>query len=143
MSRTKKIIFTSFGVLATSIGIFGMFVPILPTTPFLLLAAYLFSRSSERFLYWLCHNRLCGKYIDNYRKGLGLPLKQKILTITLLWLTIGLSAFVFVHTLWVKISLIVIAIAVTTHIIVMKTFNPQKGKFQSDELDVKSNFKAE
>jgi len=143
MSTTKKTIFIVLGVLATSIGILGMFVPILPTTPFLLLAAFLFSKSSPRFLNWLCTNRLCGKYIDNYRKGLGLPLLQKILTIGVLWLTIGLSAFVFIDTLWVKILLIVIAIAVTTHLIIMKTYKPEKDGFQSDELELQPYFDAE
>lgn len=135
MSKIKKSIFISLGVLATAIGIIGIIVPVLPTTPFLLLAAFLFSRSSERFLHWLCTNRLCGRYIDNYRKGLGLPLLQKILTILVLWLTIGLSAFVFVDRLWVKILLICIAIAVTTHLILIKTYKPENEEFHREEIE--------
>lgn len=147
MSRTKKYIFIGLGIIATSIGMVGIFVPVLPTTPFLLLAAFLFSKSSERFLYWLCHNRLCGKYIDNYRKGLGLPLMQKIMTIALLWLTIGLSAFVFIDTLWVKIMLIGIAIAVTTHLILMKTYKPedvedQSEKVKAEDLEIQPHFET-
>lgn len=136
MTKVKKYTYIGLGIVATTIGIIGIFVPILPTTPFLLLAAYLFSKSSERFLHWLLTNKLCGSYIDNYRSGRGLPLKQKIFTVLLLWITIGLSAFVFIDILWVKILLILIALAVTLHLIMIKTYKPDTHGIQEEHLEV-------
>ena len=72
---------------------------------------------------------------------------QKIMTIALLWLTIGLSAFVFIDTLWVKIMLIGIAIAVTTHLILMKTYKPedvedQSEKVKAEDLEIQPHFET-
>jgi uncharacterized protein len=142
MTRIKKYTYIGLGIVATVIGIIGIIVPILPTTPFLLLAAFLFSKSSERFLNWLLTNKLCGSYIDNYRSGRGLPLKQKVLTVLLLWVTIGLSAFVFVDTLWVQILLLLIALAVTLHLIMIKTCKPDATHIQTEQLDVQSDIEA-
>lgn len=125
MSKTKKVLFIGLGTLATGIGIIGMFLPVLPTTPFLMLAAFLYARSSERFLHWLLTNKLCGSYIDNYRSGRGITLRQKIGTLALLWVTIGSSAIFFVDKLWIRILMGVVAIAVTTHLLMLPTFKPQ------------------
>lgn len=141
MSKLKKLTFIGLGITVTLIGLIGIVLPILPTTPFLLLAAYLFSKSSDRFLHWLLTNKLCGRYIDNYRSGRGLPLKQKIFTILLLWLTIGLSAFVFVDSLWVKILLMIIATVVTLHLVMIKTYQPEKKGVQKEILDFQQDIK--
>jgi len=125
MPTYKKFFFIGLGSLFTVLGITGIFIPILPTTPFLLLAAYLFARSSERCLNWLLTNRLFGTYISNYRSGKGLPLTQKILTLILLWVTIGYSALFFVEKLWLKILLILIALGVSIHLVVLKTYKRQ------------------
>ena len=125
MTKTKKFIYISLGTLATAIGIIGMFLPVLPTTPFLMLAAFLYARSSERFLHWLLTNKLCGSYIDNYRSGRGITLRQKIGTLALLWVTIATSAIFFVDKLWIRILMGVVAIAVTTHLLMLPTFKPR------------------
>jgi uncharacterized membrane protein YbaN (DUF454 family) len=104
------------GTVCLILGIIGIVLPILPTTPFLLLAAACYAKTSKRFYNWLINNRVTGSYIRNYREGLGMPLKQKIFTISLLWLTILLSIFLFVHILWVQILLIIIASAVSIHV---------------------------
>jgi uncharacterized protein len=135
MTKMKKYTYIGLGVISTIIGIIGIFIPVLPTTPFLLLAAFLFSRSSERFLHWLLTNKLCGSYIENYRSGRGLPIKQKILTMVFLWLTIGLSAFIFVDNLWVQAVLLLIALAVTLHLIMIKTCRPEKDGERKEHLD--------
>jgi uncharacterized membrane protein YbaN (DUF454 family) len=128
-------------MISTAIGIIGIFLPILPTTPFLLLAAYCFARSSHKFYIWLNTNRLCGEYISNYRERKGIKLKHKILTILFLWLTIGYSVIFFVAIIWVKILLLIIAIAVSIHLIRLKTFrapvtkNKLKNQFvESDKV---------
>lgn len=112
------------GTLCVALGGLGMFLPVLPTTPFLLLAAICYARSSKRFYHWLMTNRWCGEYIRNYREGRGIPLKQKVLTILLLWLTICYTALFFVSLWWVKSILLGIAVGVTIYLIKIKTLKP-------------------
>ena len=109
------------GTIFVGLGIVGIFIPILPTTPFLLLAAACYARSSHRFYRWLLSNRWFGAYIDNYRQKRGMPLKLKIMTVALLWLTIGISAAFAVQSLTVRIILVVIAVGVSVHILSIKT----------------------
>ncbi len=103
------------GFLFVGLGILGIFLPVLPTTPFLLLAAACFARSSQKFYNWLLNNRWFGRYIRNYREGKGIPLRVKIITISLLWVTILISAY-FVSIIYVRIFLILVAIGVTIHV---------------------------
>ncbi len=103
----------------------GIFLPILPTTPFILLPGFLFSKSSDKFHSWLLNNKFLGKYIKNYTDKKGFPLKEKIFTILLLWITISISAFYFVQLLWLKILLFIIAIAVTIHLIIIPVYREE------------------
>ena len=114
------------GTIFLGLGIIGIFLPVLPTTPFLLLAAACYARSSKRFYNWLMNNRWFGTYIKNYREGRGVPLKVKVFTITLLWVTILASIFFVIRSFWIELVLIIIAIGVTIHILMIKTFK-QKG----------------
>jgi len=115
------------GTIFLGFGIIGIFLPILPTTPFLLLAAACYARSSKRFYNWLMNNRWFGNYIKNYRDGRGVPLKFKIFTIFLLWITIIVSVFLVINNYWVKIILILIAIGVTIHILTIKTYKQKRS----------------
>ena len=124
------------GTLCVALGVVGMFFPVLPTTPFLLLAAFFYARSSKRFYHWLMTNRWFGDYIRNYREGRGIPLKQKILSILLLWLTIGYAALVVLSLWWAKLILLGIAVGVTIHLISIKTLEPEaKGPRLLKEQD--------
>ena len=114
------------GSLFLGIGILGVFLPLLPTTPFLVLSAACYARGSERFYNWLLNNRWFGNYIRNYLEGKGIPWKSKVATIALLWVTIGCSAAFAVQSLAVRIVLIVIAIGVTTHVILIRTLRQQE-----------------
>ena len=116
----KRRILIGAGTLSTGLGIIGVFVPILPTTPFLLLAAACYMRSSERFYQWLIDNRIFGAYVRNYIEGRGMPIKIKISTILLLWLTIGVTIAFAVENIVVRIVLICIAIGVTAHVALIK-----------------------
>jgi len=109
------------GTFFLSIGIIGIFIPILPTTPFLLIAAACYARGSKKFYNWLINNKWFGEYIKNYREGRGISLTIKIVTITILWITITFSAFIFVSNFLIQIILIIIAILVTIHILTIKT----------------------
>jgi len=119
-TTTKRRLLIGAGTLSTGIGIIGAFIPILPTTPFLLLAAACYTRSSERFYQGLINNRVFGAYVRNYIEGRGMPIRMKILTILLLWLTIGLSITFGVQNIVVRIVLICIAVGVTAHISLIK-----------------------
>jgi uncharacterized membrane protein YbaN (DUF454 family) len=124
MKRLTQYLLFAAGTLAVGLALLGIFLPILPTTPFLLLAAFLYARSSERFLRWLLTNRLFGAYIDNYRRGLGMPGREKALTITALWLTIGFSSLYVVQAVWLKALLGLIAVGVTIHLVRIPTYKP-------------------
>jgi len=118
--RLKRQLLIITGTICVVIGVIGIFIPILPTTPFLLLATACYLRSSQRFHSWLMNNRVFGVYIRNYTEGRGMPIKVKLFTITLLWVTIGISISVAAPNWIVKTILIIIAIGVTLHIILIK-----------------------
>lgn len=117
----KKHILIIAGTIFVLLGIIGIFLPILPTTPFLLLAAACYFRSSDRFYHWLLNNRILGTYIRNYLEGKGMPVKSKVITLFLLWLTIGLTILFGIQNIVVRIILVIIAMGVTIHIISLKT----------------------
>jgi uncharacterized membrane protein YbaN (DUF454 family) len=108
------------GTFLVGLGIIGIFLPLVPTTPTLLLAAACYARSSERFYNWLIGNQLFGKYIRDYRAGKGVPLPVKILTIFLLWLTIVLSIIFIVKILFIRIILFALAGGITIHIALIR-----------------------
>jgi len=107
------------GTICVVIGVIGIFVPILPTTPFLLLAAACYLRSSPRFHRWLMNNRLFGTYIRNYTEGRGIPIRVKLFTIALLWLTIGISIWLAANLI-VTVILLIVATGVTIHIVFIR-----------------------
>jgi len=115
----------SAGVLFVFIGAVGVVVPLLPTTPFLLLAAACFVRSSERLYNWMLNHRLLGPYIKNYRERRTVTRGVKATTLILLWITIGISVVVVVEQLWLKIVLIGIAAGVTWHVLSLRTLPPE------------------
>jgi len=127
-NRCFRCVLIICGTIFLGIGTIGIFVPILPTTPFLLLAAACYARSSEKFYNWLINNKWFGAYIKNYREGKGIPIRVKLYTISLLWATILISAFLFVGILWIRIVLILIAIGVTIHIFTIKTYKKDNKK---------------
>lgn len=110
------------GTFFVIIGIIGIFLPILPTTPFLLLAAWCYARSSIRFYNWLITNKWFGNYIKNYREGKGVPLKVKVLSISFLWIMILFSVIFLIFNIYIRFILILIAIGVTIHILSIRTF---------------------
>ena len=119
-ATAKRRLLIGAGTLSTGLGIIGVFIPILPTTPFLLLAAACYMRSSERFYQWLINNRIFGAYLRSYIEGKGMPIRTKIFTILLLWLAIGLSIAFGVQNIVIRIVLICLAIGVTVHIGLIK-----------------------
>lgn len=121
-NRLIRGILIFFGTLFLGLGILGIILPILPTTPFLLLSAACYSRGSDRFYKWLLRNRFFGKYIKNYRDGKGISLKLKIFVITILWISILSTSLFFVTSIIIRLILVIIATGVTIHLILMKTY---------------------
>lgn len=117
----RKTIFVLLGSVCVLLGFMGMLAPVLPTTPFLLLAVFFFARGSDRALNWLLHNRWCGAYIRNYREGRGMTLRDKVVTLLMLWITILFSATFLLETWWVRVLLLVIATGVTLHLARIRT----------------------
>ncbi|MDR1169665.1 MAG: YbaN family protein [Prevotellaceae bacterium] len=120
MSKLKKIFLIVCGSIFLALGILGIFLPLLPTTPFLLLTAACYARSSKKLLKKLLDNRLVGKYITDYQQNKGIRKSIKIYVLSLLWTTITLSA-VFTGAIWIKIMLLCVAVGVTIHISTFKT----------------------
>ncbi|MDD4555305.1 MAG: YbaN family protein [Bacteroidales bacterium] len=116
-----RVICLCAGWLFTVLAFLGVFLPLLPTTPFLLGAAACFYRSSDRFYHWIMDNKYFGHYLRNYKAGRGIPLRIKILALAFTWSSTLFSAIFIVPWLWLKIFLIAISVAVTIHLSVIKT----------------------
>ncbi|MGD6805502.1 MAG: YbaN family protein [Candidatus Bathyarchaeia archaeon] len=111
------------GTISLALGTLGLFLPVLPTTPFLLLAAACYMRSSERMYNWLLKNRWFGEYIKNYQAGRGIPMKTKIIALTVLWAAILYSTFFVVDEIFIaQVVLIIVACGVSFHLIRIPTF---------------------
>lgn len=126
MDKIVRTLLVVSGTISLVIGAIGVMVPLLPTTPFLLLAAACYIRSSEKHYNWLVNNRLFGKYIKNYREHHAIPLRTKIISISLLWITIGYAMVFIVGSLLVRSVLVIIAIGVTLHLLSFKTLKETK-----------------
>ncbi len=121
------------GLLSLGLGIAGIFIPLLPTTPFLLLAAFCFFRSSKKLYSWLMHHKYLGPYLTQYIRYKAIPLSTKIGTLTILWITISTTACLFVNVWWIRIMLFCIAIGVSTHILMLKTIHREPLKQRKTE----------
>lgn len=110
-----------FRSISLGLGILGIFLPLLPTTPFLLLTAALYFKGSPRLYNWLLNHRHFGPYIRNFRENKAIPLRAKIISLVLMWGTMLYCIFFLIPFLWVKILLGLIAAGVTYHILSFKT----------------------
>lgn len=124
-----RAVFFAAGTVCLALAAVGIFLPLLPTTPFLLLSAAFYLRSSERMHTWLYENRYFGEYLRNYRDGKGIPMNTKLLAVAILWPTISYS-ILFISTHWaVSVLLAVVAVAVSVHLFTIPTL--KKGAEQS------------
>lgn len=108
------------GWLSVALGVIGIFLPVLPTTPFLLLAAACFVRSSRRVYVWLVTHPRLGPWIRDYLDGQGIPLKAKAWAIGLMWASILLSCYL-VPLLPARLFMLTSAVLVTLYILRQKT----------------------
>ena len=118
---TVKYLLVLLGSLSLVLGVSGIFLPVLPTTPFLLLSAALYMRSSARLYNWLLSHKHLGPYIKNFREHKAIPLKVKIVSVTMVWLTLLYCAAFVAWVWWMSVLFIAIAIGVTVHILHYRT----------------------
>lgn len=116
-----RILLAFLGCISLSLGIAGVFLPVLPTTPFLLLSAALFMRSSQRLYSWLMGHRVLGPYIKNFREYKAIPLRVKVVSVSLVWATLGYCSIFVAGEWWQRLLLLSIAIGVSLHILHYRT----------------------
>lgn len=112
INRSKKIIYLSFGIAFVALAIIGIFLPLIPTTPFLLLSAFCFSRSSEKYYQWLLNHKVFGEIITDWNKYGVVSIKSKVIAVTMI---VALFSYSLIYvdvapTIKVIISLIGISI---------------------------------
>jgi uncharacterized membrane protein YbaN (DUF454 family) len=122
MHSIKKYLLIMLGTISLVLGFIGIFLPILPTTPFLLLSAFCYIRSSEKLYNWLINHKIFGKYIYNYMTYKAIPKKTKIIAISSLWATLTVS-IIFMDNLHIRIFLILVGIGVSIHLLKLKTMD--------------------
>lgn len=119
-SAFKRHLLVAAGFVCVGIGVVGVIVPLLPTTPFLLLAAYCFLRGSPRWHAWLLGNRVFGRYIHDYLAYRAVPRRMKIGALAVLWVCLSVSA-ALVCIWYVALILVTIGVVVTVHIVRLRT----------------------
>lgn len=120
-SPVRRAVYLGVGALSVAMGVIGMFVPLWPTTCFLLLAGWCFARSSERAERWLHENRLFGRYLRDYRERGIISPRVRNVSVTVLWVFITASAVALGGRLWAVLLLLTIAVAVTWHLCSLPT----------------------
>ena len=124
--KVKKIVLAACGTAAVGLGTVCIFLPLLPTTPFLLLAAACYLRSSDRLYNWLIGHPWFGRYIRQYREHKAISRQTKLATLLLLWSTLAFSALVVLDALWPRLLLLAVGIGVTLHVLAMKTLKQER-----------------
>jgi len=126
--KLKRRLFVIAGTIALVLGIVGFIMPVLPTTPFLLLAVICYLRGSKRLSNAILSNRFVGSYIRNYLEGRGMSLKMKIWTLSLLWIAIVCTALLATDSLIIRIILACVLIGVTVHILLIRTLKNKRSQ---------------
>lgn len=127
-SPVVRWILIGVGTVSLVLGIAGIVLPLLPTTPFLLLSAACYARSSRRFYEWLLGNRYFGQYIRDWREGRGVPMKAKVIGILSIVVVLGSSIVFFVPLVEVKLLLAAIGLGVIVHLIRLPTRVPDQDQ---------------
>ena len=121
----KKGIYLIVGSISLAAGLVGVFLPIIPTTPFILLSAWCFFRSSERLYQWVISNERFGPTIKNFHGGKGITKKMKTRAIVMMWLTISLSVYFYINNIYLIALLYIIAIGVSIYLYKLPTMKEQ------------------
>jgi uncharacterized membrane protein YbaN (DUF454 family) len=119
----KNLILTILGFIFIGLGAVGVAIPVMPTTPFILLAAACFYAGNKKAHGWLQRNRVFGQYIENYRTKQGISKPLKISSIAVLWAGLIISALI-ARAVWAYVVLGLVGVGVSIHILLIKTKNP-------------------
>ena len=120
MRNLKKKLYIAFGFLVVALAIIGVFIPSLPTVPFLLVALFCFERSSKKYHDMIMNNKYFGPVLQDYYSGKGLTLSVKIKAI--LFLSCGMIFSIYkIQNLHARIALAIVWLGVAIHIILLKT----------------------
>lgn len=120
--QIKKIVYIVLGSISLGVGLLGVVIPVLPTTPFLLLTAFFYLRSSDRLYQWLIHHKLWGRHLNDYITYRAIKKSTKIASLLFLWFTLTVSMILVQRTM-VTALLIVVGISVSAHLLLMKTLD--------------------
>jgi uncharacterized membrane protein YbaN (DUF454 family) len=120
LNSAKKAVLVAAGSICLALAFLGVFLPLLPTTPFLLLASACYVRSSERLHRWLMGNRVLGSYITNFRERRGVTLRGKVTTVVFLWLPLLYSVY-RLDLFWLELALLLMGVTWSVLILRMKT----------------------
>ena len=121
-----KILLIILGSISFALAVAGIFLPLLPTTPLLLLAAALYVRSSPSLYEWLMNHPRLGTYIRNFRENKAIPRRAKIVSVSMVWLTIGFCIIFVLEPLWLRVAMTLLAIAISWHILSFATLEEKK-----------------
>jgi len=111
----------SCGWIAIAGGVVGIFLPLVPTVPFLLLAVACFARSSERFHGWLVEHNHLGPLVRDYLRGAGIPLRAKSIAIGLIWVSFPATTMLYASAFWLKALLMATAVGITLYLLFLPT----------------------
>lgn len=93
-NKLSRVFWFSLGIIFTGIGLIGVVIPGLPTTPLMILAAACFAKSSQRFYNWIINNRMFGEHVKNYREGNGIPKRSKPVILGTMWAFVLFAVFI-------------------------------------------------
>lgn len=121
MNATKRVIYIISGSVFLILGAIGIFIPLLPTTPFWLLTCWFYLRSSDSLYNRAMRNRYFGACVKGFMIEKAISLHSKILIITVMWFSALLTSAFFIKYVWICILLLIISIGVTWHILSFPT----------------------
>ena len=120
-SKVVRLLWNTVGTLFLALGLIGIPLPLLPTTPFLLVAAACYLRGSRRMYDWMMTNKYFGAYLRDYLEGKGVAITAKVAALSALWAVIAFSAVFATESAIVRVGLLAVAVGVTIHLLTLKT----------------------
>lgn len=128
MNKAKKYFYITLGFLALGIGLIGVILPILPTTPFLLVTSFCFARGSERFHTWFTNSNIYKKHLESFVKERAMTLKQKVVLLSFVNFMLAFP-LILVDVLPMRITIIVLIIVKLYYFTFkVRTISPEEKK---------------
>lgn len=129
--QVKKLIYLIIGSISLVLGLIGILFPVLPTTPFLLLSAFCFVRSSQKCYDWLINHKILGPYVKDYMRHHAVKKQAKIMALVMIWTSIPACIILFIDFVPAKFMLLIIASIVSFYILSLKTYRPEMDETTS------------